>query len=68
MSPGVSGRVETVIGGGFSLEFGEEGVAVEMGVPRERTDRQERGGGGGSLGKQDGLVFAVIAVSDRVPL
>ena len=46
-----------MIGGRFCLEFGEEGVAVEMRVPREGSYREEGSGGGGSLGQEDGLVF-----------
>ena len=68
VGPRVSGRVETVIGGGFCLEFRKEGVAVEMRVPRGGTDREERRGGGGSLGEEDRLVFPPKRSSAAVSL
>lgn len=49
------GRVQTVLGGAVGRRLGQEGEAVEMAVPRDRTGGCKGGGEDGCPGGQDGL-------------
>jgi hypothetical protein len=52
---GQVGRVETVLGSGVCRRLGQEGCAIEVGVPGDRARRSCRRGDKGRSGGEEGL-------------